>query len=125
MAEWRLTLNPEGGEADKRRTIVAENNGAIVGVVVVNINASEPESGHLSRLYVDPSAWGQGIGTLLYFAAIRHLLASGCKRATLWTLEKNTQARQWYERLGWKATGERIAVYPAGEVYDIVYSLDL
>jgi ribosomal protein S18 acetylase RimI-like enzyme len=110
---------------EKRRTIVAEDNGVILGVVVTIIRAADPESGHLHRLYVHPRVWGQRIGSSLYHADIRDLLDEGCTRATLWTLEKNTRVRQWYERHGWKLTGERVAVYPDGNVYDLVYATDL
>ena len=78
---------------------------------------------HIARLYVDPSCWG--VGTRLYRAALADLTARDCPAATLWVLEANRRAREWYERLGWLTTGGRKPVYAPAGIHDVQYRLDL
>jgi ribosomal protein S18 acetylase RimI-like enzyme len=86
---------------------VAEIDGAIVGGVAAG-------EGELSGLYVDTEQWGSGIGTQLHDRVLLHLREHGHRVATLWVLERNVRARQWYERLGWCANGGRITTYAPG-----------
>lgn len=123
LADWRELLRADGN-SQRVRVIAAIDSEAVIGVVAVGVDATYDACAHISRLYVDPPLWGRGIGTSLYRAATRQLLAAGYGQATLWTLEKNARARCWYERLGWRATGERVPVYTPGDVYDLVYFLN-
>jgi ribosomal protein S18 acetylase RimI-like enzyme len=102
---------------------VAEDAGAIVGVVVAGPDPDDPALGHLSRLYVDPTAWRRGIGRLLYERAIRHLSGLGYREVTLWVLEGNGRARRWYESLGWQMTSERKPTYAPAGIDDVRYRL--
>jgi GNAT superfamily N-acetyltransferase len=66
--------------------------------------------GYLRTLYVLPPYWGGGIGTTLHDHALERLRALGFGEARLWTLEANTSGRRFYERRGWRLTGETRAV---------------
>ena len=55
----------------------------------------------LRHLAVHPDAWGTGLAR----AGVARAVAHGARR--LWVLEANHRARGLYQRLGWRATGER------------------
>lgn len=119
-SEWAERI---ASGSDLERTFVARAATEVLGVVRAGPDPLEPSVGHLSSLYVEPAAWGLGIGTLLYAAAVDHLRSGQFPSATLWVLERNTRARSWHERLGWIPTGSTAAVYPPGCVVDIQYRL--
>jgi GNAT superfamily N-acetyltransferase len=123
LAQWEHSLGEE--KEHGRRTFIAEDVAAVVGVVLAGPDPAESNCGHVSRLYVRPDRWGTGIGTALYSCAISHLRDVGFAEATLWVLEHNLRARRWYERLGWSATGERNAVYAPAQIDDLRYRIRL
>ncbi len=60
--------------------------------------------GEISAIYIHPEYWRKGFGTQLCLAAISELEKKGYKKVVLWVLEGNTQARKFYEALGFEAT---------------------
>lgn len=123
LGQWRHWLGDDWGEG--RRAFVAEAGMTVVGVVLAGPDPVEPNLGHVARLYVRPDRWGEGIGTALYSRAVGYLREAGFSEATLWVLERNRQARSWYERRGWRPTGERKPVYPPARIDDLRYRLSL
>lgn len=122
VAEWGLRLRP----GDPRRTcFVGERDGTVVGVVGAGPDPVDPARGHLFGLYVDPTHWGCGIGSMLYETAVGYLRSQGFATATLWVLERNVRARRWYERRGWTATDDRVVAYAPAGIEDFVYRLAL
>ena len=63
-------------------------------------------NGRLHSLYIDPDSLGQSIGHTLMNHALSTFAAWGCERATLWVLEGNSRAISFYERQGWRCTGD-------------------
>lgn len=126
-AQWDHWLGPD--QANGRRAFVAVEHGwehdTIVGAVLVGPDADDPAVGHLSRLNVTPERWAGGIGTDLYETAVRAMAEAGFPSATLWVLERNTRARAWYERLGWRLSGARKPMYAPGGIDDVGYRIDL
>lgn len=61
------------------------------------------ENREVKKLYVEPILQGNGIGDKLLNMAICELGAE-----YLWALEKNTRAIRFYERHGFRLTGEKI-----------------
>jgi len=120
VAQWRTWLGHDLG--DRRATaFVAERAGELVGVVLAAPDPDEPDTGHLSRLYVTPPCWAVGIGRRLHDTVLAHLAGVGFAAATLWVLERNGRARSWYERLGWTATGDQKTVYAPAGIVDVRY----
>ena len=78
-------------------------------------------TGHVFRLFIDPSQQGRGGGQLLLEAACGDLRAAAKEEATLWVFESDERARRLYDHLGWRPDGARHGV-PAA---DIRYRLDL
>ncbi len=84
--------------------------------------APEEEGGwaELYSIYAHPDHWGMGHGYRLLAHAESEMIEAGYDRALLWVLDRNSQARAFYERQGWElANGiklERIGGTPITEV---------
>lgn len=86
------------------RMFIAEQDGAVVGFV-------DSEPGELTRLFILPRAAGQGLG--------KRLLAIGIEQARLAhqgaiRVEATLNAVSFYERHGFKVTGNGIATHTVG-----------
>ena len=92
-----------GGE----RLDVAEAGGELVGFCHAGPSRDEDGAGcgEVYAVYVSPSHWGRGAGRVLLEAAEQRLAGGGFRAATLWVLDKNDQARAFYERRGWDTNG--------------------
>ena len=79
------------------RTVVAELGGQVVGFVTLS-------GDELEQLFVDASARGTGVASLLLAEGARRLRAAG---ATPWlaVVTGNARARRFYEREGWRDAG--------------------
>ncbi len=105
VESWRERLDvPPAGWT----TLVAEHHGVVVGFAAVGPSRDEQGLGELYAIYVEPSAWSTGIGRALLERAEDQLRAE-YDEATLWVLEDNPRAREFYERAGWAADGEHKA----------------
>jgi len=78
----------------------------VVGFVCVGPSRDEDAVGELYAIYVLPDAWSTGAGRALIERAEKRL-AREYEEATLWVLEANSRARQFYERAGWRRDGAR------------------
>jgi len=65
-----------------------------------------PGLGHLWQLFVLPAWWGRGVAPVLHAAAITELRAQGYEAVRLYTPALHARARRFYERRGWRASGE-------------------
>jgi len=59
----------------------------------------------VTSIYVSPDAWQRGIGGALLNAAETHMRRASYAQATLWVLDTNGRARNFYERKGWSPDG--------------------
>ena len=85
------------------RLWVAEREARIVGHANVSVDEA---IGELSALYVVPEEWGSGVARALHDAALAGMRELGATEATLWVVARNTRARRFYEREGWRVDGE-------------------
>ncbi|MEU0331763.1 GNAT family N-acetyltransferase [Streptomyces sp. NPDC006193] len=104
-------------DAERRRARFAEGDGPVVNLVaeragtVVGWAAHGPYrdgaqhtgDAELYAVYVDPAHLGGGIGRALLDASVER--CSAYPRMLLWVLERNTRARRFYERAGFRADG--------------------
>ncbi|REK84657.1 GNAT family N-acetyltransferase [Streptomyces inhibens] len=61
--------------------------------------------GQLYQIHVRPGCWGQGIGSQLHAAFVQFLRDASLDTGLLEVWERNTRARTFYTRHGWKPDG--------------------
>jgi GNAT superfamily N-acetyltransferase len=95
-------------ERDDHLMTVAERDGRLVGFTYVGPDdADDPATGLLNAIHLDPAEQGRGTGRALMVDALATMRGRGWSRGVLWVLEPNALARRFYERGGWRPTGER------------------
>jgi GNAT superfamily N-acetyltransferase len=110
---WQEALDDPDVEA-----FVAEAGGEPIGSVSIG-------GDFLRTLYVLPPYWRTGVGAALHDHALERLRARGCKRAKLWTLEENWNARRYYEKRNWTLTEEtRVVPFPPNPI-DVQYEKEI
>jgi GNAT superfamily N-acetyltransferase len=79
--------------------LVAEDDEGIVGFAVI-------KECEIDILFTHPRAWGRGAGRALLVAAEDALRDAHCGEVSLWTEERNANARRIYQASGWRKTKE-------------------
>jgi len=96
-------------ESGEEETYVLEGNGDAIGILTVGPSRDEDidsaSIGELWGIYISPRYWRRGIGRMLVQEAERLLRARGCLEIVLWVLEGNTDARYFYEAMGFHQDG--------------------
>jgi GNAT superfamily N-acetyltransferase len=97
-------------EADLPRsgTLVAADDGRVVGFAHLGPARDEgagAAAGEVWAIYLSPDVWGKGYGRELMSVALGQLAQAGYQQATLWVLDSNARARQFYEAAGFHADG--------------------
>lgn len=96
--------------------LVLEDQGAIVGFVASVISA--PKVARVLMLAVDPGHREMSGGTRLMEALYSSCIAKGLDTVVLEVRKSNARARAFYERHGFKVTGEIKCFYTNGEDAD-------
>ena len=104
-ARWREILTQEDHTA-----LLHDVDGVVDGFVsfgaVRDDNKGEPSSaGEIYAIYVDPPAWGTGVGRALCNEALTIMARRGSRKVMLWVLAANERARRFYECAGFIADG--------------------
>ncbi|WP_170317669.1 GNAT family N-acetyltransferase [Paroceanicella profunda] len=99
LPQWQEALS---GADPRRGTLLAERDGAIVGLVSHGPPGSAVYGalGEVKHLYVCPSCRGSGLGRRLMAHAFRALAAAGYPGAGLAVVRGNAGARAFYRALG-------------------------
>jgi len=94
------------------------DDGIIKGILTIGPCRDEdkPNAYELGGIYVDPCMQGQGIGTILAQHCEKIAAQGGYKELCLWTFEKNTAARGFYEKLGYVHDSKTQIVEPYNAV---------
>jgi len=109
-AEDRMARYTFGETGTGLTTIVAVDDGTLCGFATTGPAQDDDVegAGEVYALYVDPGAWGRGVGRLLMAEARtdigRH---RGCSQAVLWVLVGNRRAQHFYRADGWLPDGGR------------------
>jgi ribosomal protein S18 acetylase RimI-like enzyme len=107
---WRLDsagLDEAVDATPSSRFRVVEGSHGVTGYAVSGRAGSR---GFLQRLAVDPGERRRGIGTALVLDGLRWMKRRGAARAMVNTQERNTEALQLYERLGFRLQPGGLAV---------------
>ncbi|MFC9931019.1 GNAT family N-acetyltransferase [Streptomyces sp. NPDC127190] len=87
----------------RHRSLVAEEDGEVIGTAQVSLAYDSPEPGQgLLNIYVHPERTGRGAGGLLVRAAEEHLAAHGATKLFAWLLDAPDN-RAFAERRGYRA----------------------
>jgi GNAT superfamily N-acetyltransferase len=98
----------ERGLRENPSVLVMELDGDIVGFSWYGASRDPdagPETGEVIAINLHPSWWRLGLGRELLGETRRRLLGRGFSEATLWVLQGNASAGQFYEALGWRLDG--------------------
>ncbi len=129
---WQPVWRKRIGEQDGHRVVlVAEIDGEVAGFAFLGPDPDRADDGHLFSIHLDPERRGRGLGASLMKEVVHRLALAGFEHATLWVMEVNQTARDFYRRLGWSPDGtrriERLALEgePGPSVEVIRYRLSL
>lgn len=86
----------------------------------------QPGTGEIAALYVHPLAWRKGYGKGLMRAAFKLASKQGYARLTLWVLDTNRLARDFYESQGFRLDGHtKEEAIPGGSLPHVRYVADV
>jgi ribosomal protein S18 acetylase RimI-like enzyme len=109
---------------------IAEGEDSIIGVMALgpcrDQEAGGTSIGEVYALYLAPTHWRRGIGSVMMSEAELLLKAGGYFRVVLWTFEGNERARVFYEAVGYVTDGApRLFDQVGASVNCIRYGKDL
>jgi GNAT superfamily N-acetyltransferase len=93
---------------DHPATTLALEGDALRGFATTGPARGEAQgAGEVYAIYVDPKAWGRGVGRALMADARSRLSGLGFTEALLWVLTGNDRAERFYRADGWRPDGPR------------------
>lgn len=96
----------EVAESDERVTYVADADGEVIGFASGGPDDEERGLVHLSRIYLLPEHWGDGIGGRLLEAFEQEVERRGYDQVRLRVMVENEQAVGFYESAGFDRRDE-------------------
>ena len=107
----------EAAYAVGEKTFWVMVNGQRAGFVAYRNEKAGPRM-RLSKLYLHPSFWGQGLGAWVLQSVTRAALDVGAACIELYVFRRNVRAIQAYQRAGFKVAREELTDLGGGVVYD-------
>ena len=108
VEHWRRRLAARG---ERRRLLVAEEDGAVVGFSLFGPCDDDPElvgfAGEIQMLYVSPSAQRHGHGRALLERSAEVMAKAPFYWMIVWVVEVNHAARAFYRSVGLEPDGAR------------------
>ena len=109
--------------AARFNTVVAAEDGDIVGWI--NFGRSRdhdslPTTAEVLAMYVSSHRFRRGVGTALWEHSRAFLQKAGYSEVTLWVLELNYRARQFYEKIGFKLDRGQKTVERGSKTFNVV-----
>jgi len=123
---WTTEAHLIAGDVRTKQTAVKEVIQQPASVILKYTNEQEEVTGcvnlqqhgdkiYLGMLSVSPQLQGAGIGKQLLKAAEEYALQVDCKAVYMTVISVRTELINWYERFGYKDTGERKPFIEDGE----------
>ena len=94
-ARWEAELETPGIDC-----LVIQTDGAVLGFTAIR-------GDEFLHFGIGVELWGSGLARLAHDAVLDRMRARGVQRAWLRVFTKNGRGRRFYEKLGWRPTGER------------------
>lgn len=112
-------------EEPARRALLAEDDGAAVGMAVYGPDRHPGGDAELYVIYVLPEYWSKKVGAPLMDRVIEGVRAAGHSRLALWVLAANARARRFYERYGFAVIEKKITERHGHVTYDVRYEREV
>jgi ribosomal protein S18 acetylase RimI-like enzyme len=101
-AEWQRWLSPGA-------TFILDAPGGANGLVAGQLDATDPTAVQLMAMWVHPAIRGAGAADELVAGVIAWAASEGARTVRLDVFQGNARARHFYERLGFRETGQSTA----------------
>lgn len=92
-----------------QETYIAESDAEVLGFLTLgncrDSDIDHTNTGEIWGIYLAPEQWRKGVGRFLTERAESMLASRGFSHAVLWVLERNSQARLFYEAMGFAVDG--------------------
>ena len=95
--------------------IVAERDGASIGLVCLGLHNDDPETGEVFGLWTAPTVRGERVAWTLVSAAARKATEDGRERLYFWAGSDNASAVGFASNFGFRPTSERRTVHVADD----------
>lgn len=106
---WEARWSERLSEDELPPVRVAVRDGTIVGFSRLAVPSRDEDAGEgvaeIAALNVSPHAWRSGVGTALMNDALERFSRDGWRMASLWVVEGNKRAEEFYKRLGFVFDG--------------------
>ncbi|MEU5722924.1 GNAT family N-acetyltransferase [Micromonospora sp. NPDC047738] len=113
---WTTSL-----QSSEKRVLCAVTDDQVVGTAAMGPPLSSDVDaravGQLYQIHVVPNRWRSGIGSALHSAFVIFLADASLRTGLLEVWERNTRARAFYAKHGWKPDGQRRAGGPDNSDY--------
>jgi ribosomal protein S18 acetylase RimI-like enzyme len=113
--ELMLTVVPPGGTVDHKHLFLAD------GACVIDLYAGypEPQIWYLGLIFLARASRGRGLGTRVIESLATYIRAHGGTTLRLGVVARNTAARRFYDRLGFRHVFSKQRPTPSGGLTDI------
>lgn len=111
--KYLYSLTPESWtpflENSPFQNFILQDNGVYVATSAIGSAREGKYSGYgeIVAIYVLPEYFGKGYGKNLFIEMTEKLKSAGFDKIYLWVLEENLKARRFYEKMGFRANGDR------------------
>lgn len=121
---WEATLS---SQTTGQETLIATDQNRIAGLLCFGpaTDRAFEGAGEVKHLYVDPKFGRKGLGTRLLAIAKDRLSACGTKRMALAVVRGNRSARDFYNALGGRETGQFLDQGPLWKSDNVIVSWNL
>ena len=106
------------------QNFILQDNGVFVATSSIGVarDTKYDNYGEIVSIYVLPEYFGHGYGTFLFGYMAEKLQLIGLNKICLWVLEKNINARRFYEKMGFVTNGDKKVCNIGGkELTEICY----
>ena len=97
------------------RLIAFGDDARVAGPVGAPLGFCAIDGAEIDQLYVGPSARGSGLARALLEDGAARIRAAGFDTAFLYCEPKNDRAARFYEKCGWRNTGQRVVSLDTSE----------